>query len=112
MQHPLVIDRLEGRLLGEDFIGDDPDRVQIRDLAGRLPEQDLRRDVAERARDLGSHAQTILPPEREAEVEHLETVSIAVLGDDDIRRLEVAMQDAAAVEQRRWRSCAGFPARW
>ncbi len=93
---------VEGRLSGQQLVGEDAQRVDVAARVGGLAGRPLRRDVAggsedqPRLRGLG----LIVAPQHagDAEVEHLHDIGVAGLRDqDDVLGLQVAVHHALRV---------------
>ena len=91
-------DVVERPAAGAQLEDDDAERVEVRSEGQRLPAPGLRRDVVRRSQkgpfglllDGGGGEQDPRQPE-------IDDLDLAFVGDEDVRRLQVAMQDAAAV---------------
>src|SRR5581483_6157708 len=82
---------------GERLPEQGPDRPDVRGRAGALAAQALGRDVGEGAGDVPGRGQPLrLAHEREAEVEQLDGDAAAVR-EEDVRGLDVAVDDAVRV---------------
>ena len=82
---------------GQRLPEQDADRPHIGGRAGGLAAQPLGRDVGERAGDVSDRGQALLlVHQREAEIEELHGDS-AALGQQHVRRLDVAVDDAVGV---------------
>jgi hypothetical protein len=94
LDHPaqelIVIFGIKRILAGQQLAGDDPDGVQIAGLARWAAEQDLGRDVAERARDLGPLPLPPVPAHGQPKVQRLDLRRAVLASDDqDIGRLNI-----------------------
>ena len=92
--------RVEGHLPGEHLVHDHAERVDVGALVDGLPRRLLGRHVVRRAEDhpgLGELARAAADLGH-AEVEHLhEARVVPLLDDEDVVRLQVAVDDAARV---------------
>ena len=90
----------ERMLARERFPEQDPDRPDVARRAGLLAAEALRGDVGERAGDVADGGQRLgLVELGESEVEQPHRDAV-VLGEEHVRRLDVAMDDPAAVRVR------------
>ncbi len=96
----VLVDHREGGLAGErgpqreEFVEEAARRVQVGAVVDRLAERLLRGEVLRGAHDhagLGHRGGRAVQGAGDAEVHHLDR---AVVGDDDVRRLDVAVHDA------------------
>ncbi len=78
----------------EQLVGDNAKGIQIGSLGNGQPYQDFGRHVCQRAGRRAGGSRVLLAPDGQAEIQHLHLA----VGDEDVARLEVAVDDAAPVE--------------